>query len=227
MKCRLAGGIILINKATIQLFFSTLSSVKSITVFDCNIQKRIHVEQSPGRDFGRIHSEHHFFLTDGMCKAKLCCPQAKRIFVLCVVAVFFVTDNGIAHICELNSDLMSASSDEIDHHKTNVRLFCQNLVVKLGVFCALRERGNNLYGVGVRELFEITRELVRTVSGRTVNDCEISLFNAARRGLLRKVWTPLSKFLQTPLRRPSVCRVCARVRDTLHPACCTFQRDTV
>ena len=111
-----------------KIVFSTLLSVKSITVFDCNIQKRIHVEQSPGRDFGRIHSEHHFFLTYGMCKAKLCCPQAKRIFVLCAVAVFFVTDNGIAHICELNSDLMSASSDEIDHHKTNVRLFCQNII---------------------------------------------------------------------------------------------------
>ena len=132
------------NQSNDKIVFSTLLSVKSITVFDCNIQKRIHVEQSPGRDFGRIHSEHHFFLTDGMCKAKLCCPQAKRIFVLCVVAVFFVTDNGIAHICELNSDLMSASSDEIDHHKTNVRLFCQNLVVKLGVFAPSESAGTTL-----------------------------------------------------------------------------------
>ena len=112
-----------------------------------------------------------------MLEFELARPKAKRTFALVVIAILLISDDGIAHIGQLNSYLVSSSRYEIDENEAYVLFGAKHFIIEFGVFCAFGECGNDLYGVGIGKLFEIASEFIGLVSRRAVNDCKISLLH--------------------------------------------------
>lgn len=124
----------------------------SIAVFDAYIEICVHIENRPRSNLGRIHSERHLFARYRVLEFELARPKAKRTFALVVIAILLISDDGIAHIGQLNSYLVSSSRYEIDENEAYVLFGAKHFIIELGVFCAFGECGNDLYGVGIGKL---------------------------------------------------------------------------